>query len=75
MAAGFEHSIANMYFVPLGLFIAAFVAARGLEVQLLSRGGFLRRNLLPMRIGNVIGGPLLVVAVYWFGSLRPWREW
>jgi formate/nitrite transporter len=78
VAAGFEHSIANMYFVPLGLFIAAFdpafVATRGLEVQSLSWGGFLARNLLPVTIGNVIGGTLLVGAVYWFVYLRPRRE-
>jgi formate/nitrite transporter len=79
VAAGFEHSIANMYFVPLGLFIAAldpaFVAARGLEAQAqaLSWGGFLGRNLLPVTIGNVIGGTLLVGAVYWFVYLRPRR--
>ena len=80
VAAGFEHSIANIYFVPLGLFIAAFdpafVAARGLEAQAqaLSWRGFLGRNLLPVTIGNVIGGTLLVGAVYWFVYLRPRRE-
>jgi formate/nitrite transporter len=80
VAAGFEHSIANMYFVPLGLFIAAFdpafVAARGLDAQAqaLSWTGFLGRNLLPVTIGNVIGGTLLVGAVYWFVYLRPRRE-
>ncbi len=80
VAAGFEHSIANMYFVPQGLFIAAFdpafVAARGLEAQAqaLSWSGFLGRNLLPVTIGNVIGGTLLVGAVYWFVYLRPRRE-
>ena len=76
VAAGFKHSIANMYFVPLGLFIAAFdpafVAARALEAQAqtLSWGGFLARNLVPVTIGNVIGGTLLVGAVYWFVYLR-----
>ena len=77
VAAGFEHSIANMYFVPLGLFIAAidpaFVAAHdaGPRAQALTWGAFLLRNLLPVTVGNVIGGTLLVGAVYWFVYLRP----
>ncbi len=76
VAAGFEHSIANMYFVPLGLFIAAFdpafIAARGLEApaQVLSWSAFFGRNLLPVTIGNVIGGAVLVGGVYWFVYLR-----
>ena len=76
VAAGFEHSIANMYFVPLGLFVAAldpgFVTARGLDgtVSHLSWGGFLGRNLLPVTLGNVIGGAVLVGGVYWFVYLR-----
>ena len=76
VAAGFEHSIANMYFVPLGLFInafdPAFVAARGLEApaRILSWSAFFGRNLLPVTIGNVIGGALLVGGVYWFVYLR-----
>jgi formate/nitrite transporter len=78
VAAGFEHSVANMYFVPLGLLIAAFdpgfVAGRAVDIQGLGWGGFLGRNLLPVTIGNVIGGTLLVGAVYWFVYLRPRRE-
>src|SRR3970282_2805197 len=75
VAAGFEHSIANMYFVPLGLFIAAFdpafVAVHGLEAQAqtLSWTGFLGRNLLPVTIGNVIGGSLLLGALLLLGFL------
>jgi formate/nitrite transporter FocA (FNT family) len=66
-----------MYFVPLGLFIAAFdpafVAARGLEAhaQVLGWSAFFGRNLLPVTIGNVVGGALLVGGVYWFVYLRP----
>jgi formate/nitrite transporter len=79
VAAGFEHSIANMYFVPLGLLVAtfdpAFVAARGLEAQAaaLTWRGFVLDNLLPVTLGNVLGGALLVGTVYWFVYLRPER--
>lgn len=80
VAAGFEHSIANMFFVPLGLLIVwldpAFVGASGLDASAatLSWGAFFTRNLLPVTIGNVIGGSLLVGGVYWFIYLRPRRE-
>jgi formate/nitrite transporter len=78
VAAGFEHSVANMYFVPLGLLIAsldpAFAAGRGLDVQALDLGGFFLRNLLPVTLGNAIGGGLLVGGVYWFVYLRPRRD-
>jgi formate/nitrite transporter len=79
VAAGFEHSIANMYFVPLALFIArldpTFVNVAGLEAQAhdLSWLGFLIHNLLPVTLGNMIGGSVLVGAVYWFVYLRPTR--
>jgi formate/nitrite transporter len=78
VAPGFEHSVANMYFIPLGLLIAgldpAFVAAAGppgLPIAALSWSGFVGRNLLPVTIGNVIGGAVLVGLVYWFVYLRP----
>ena len=75
VAAGFEHSIANMYFIPLATFIALdqeFVAttAPGHPVQSITWAGFLLRNLLPVTIGNVIGGTLLVGLMYWFVYLR-----
>jgi formate transporter len=77
VAAGFEHSIANMYFVPYAIFVAAldpgFVTARGLGplAAPLTWIAFLGRNLLPVTIGNIIGGAGLVGAVYWFAYLRP----
>jgi formate/nitrite transporter len=75
VAAGFEHSIANMFFVPLGLFIAAldptFAGSAGLSTApALSWSAFLVRNLVPVTIGNVIGGAGLVGGVYWFVYLR-----
>jgi formate transporter len=77
VAAGFEHSVANMYFVPFGLLVArldpGFAPGAGLPghpVHALTWGGFLHRNLLPVTIGNVIGGAFLVGLVYWFVYLR-----
>ncbi len=74
VAAGFEHSVANMYFVPVALFIKqfdpAFVAGLGLDASSLTWGNFLAANLLPVTIGNIIGGGIMVAAVYWFVYLR-----
>lgn len=74
VAAGFEHSIANMYFVPYGLLIKdfdpAFTAERGLDLANLTWGNFLINNLLPVTIGNIIGGAVLVAAIYWSVFLR-----
>jgi len=75
VATGFEHSIANMYFVPFVLLVAAFdpgfVAASGLPAHSLTWMAFLGRNLLPVTLGNLIGGTVLVGGIYWFIYLRP----
>ncbi len=74
VAAGFEHSVANMYFIPMGLFIkdfdASFAASTNLDLSGLTWGTFLVNNLLPVTIGNIIGGAVLVAAVYWSVYLR-----
>jgi formate transporter len=74
VAAGFEHSIANMYFIPLGLMIKdfdpVFSATTDLDLSGLTWGTFLVNNLLPVTIGNIIGGTVLVGAVYWSVFLR-----
>jgi formate transporter len=78
VAGGFEHCIANMYFIPLGLLIKsgapdAFWAAIGktaADFPALTWGNFLVGNLLPVTIGNIIGGSIMVAAVYWFIYLR-----
>jgi formate/nitrite transporter len=82
VAAGFEHSIANVYFIPMGLFIKAaapdsFWAAIGrtsADFPSLTWGNFLVGNLLPVTIGNIIGGSVMVAAVYWFVYLRKKAE-
>ncbi len=75
VAAGFEHSVANMYFIPVGLLIKRddswMRSAQGVpDVSGLTWTSFLD-NLLPVTIGNVIGGTVLVAAVYWVVYLRP----
>ena len=52
--AGFEHSVANMTYIPLGMFLGA-------DVSVLS---FLLGSLLPVTIGNLIGGALFIPAIY-----------
>jgi len=78
VAAGFEHSIANMYFIPYALLIKAFdrnfidlVRNKIPDLDRLTWQAFWLGNLLPVTIGNVIGGAVLVAAVYWAIFLRP----
>lgn len=79
VAAGFEHSVANMYFVPMGLFIKSYAAvgfwdAIGMtaaDFGNLTWGAFFLKNLLPVTIGNIIGGSGFVGLVYWFIYMRP----
>jgi formate/nitrite transporter len=79
VAAGFEHSIANMYFIPMGLLIKGFapefmasqvVMDANLNLDALNWGAFFLNNLLPVTIGNIIGGGVLVAAIYWSIFLR-----
>jgi len=77
VAAGFEHSVANMYFIPYALFIKNFdpnfVTAVGDKVANLDHltwQAFFLNNLIPVTIGNIIGGAVLVAAVYWAIFLR-----
>ena len=77
VASGFEHSIANIYFIPMGLLIKAgapssFWASIGKtpdDFPELTWEGFFS-NLIPVTIGNIIGGSFFVAAVYWFVYLR-----
>ena len=59
VAAGFEHSIANMYFFPLAMLLGAPLSAADVV-----------RNLLPVIAGNIVGGSVLVALVYWVIYLR-----
>jgi formate/nitrite transporter len=81
VVAGFEHSVANMYLIPLGLFIKAWGPAE-LWLQMgvspadygaLTWPAFFS-SLVPVTIGNIIGGGGLVGGVYWFIYLRTRRQ-
>lgn len=77
VAAGFEHSVANMYFIPYALLVKDFdpefmakVAEKVPNLELLTWKAFFINNLIPVTIGNIIGGAVLVAAVYWVVFLR-----
>ncbi len=71
VACGFEHSVANMFTLPFALLVDSGQSPR--EKLALESAVF--ANLLPVTIGNVIGGGVLVAGVYWFvylaGGQRP----
>jgi formate/nitrite transporter len=65
VACGFEHSVANMYFIPLGIFLRDHAAALSpTNLDALNWPG-LARNLLPVTLGNLVGGAGMVGLVYW----------
>ncbi len=87
VAAGFEHSVANMYFIPMGILVKQFAPASFWESASLINAGvtmdtfanlnwgsFFANNLFPVTIGNIIGGAVLVGLVYWFVYLRKWER-
>ncbi|HIC89706.1 MAG TPA: formate transporter FocA, partial [Anaerolineae bacterium] len=79
VAAGFEHSVANMYFISIGLFLKQWASPEfwsvlgktAADYANLTWGRFVFANLLPVTIGNIIGGAGIVGLIYWFIYLRP----
>jgi formate transporter FocA len=78
VAAGFEHSVANMYFLPVGLFVKRWAtdgywATTGTDpgdYAEVTWDNFLVGNLLPVTLGNIVGGGVLVGLVYWLAYRR-----
>lgn len=68
--AGFEHSVANMYYIPAGLLLKAVpelakqVTAAGLDFSNLTWGNFFLKNLIPVTLGNILGGFFYSALVY-----------
>jgi len=65
---GFEHSIANMFFLPMGLLLKGVVSVPGASSLTLSTAIF--NNIIPVTIGNIIGGVLFVAVPYWMVYLK-----
>jgi formate/nitrite transporter len=78
VAAGFEHSIANIYFIPAGLFIKMgapdsfwkTIGKSPADFPAITWDNFIFANLIPVTAGNIVGGSVMVAAVYWFVYLR-----
>jgi formate/nitrite transporter len=81
VAAGFEHAVANMYFIPFGLLIKAGAAEGFWQAARLDPATFdaldmagAARNLAAVTLGNITGGALLVAGAYWLLYRRGQRE-
>ncbi len=79
VALGFEHSVANMYFIPMGLLLknnasvlqsVATMTGKVSDFSGLTMEALFVKNLLPVTLGNIVGGGVLVGLVYWFIYLR-----
>ncbi|MCF8010486.1 MAG: formate/nitrite transporter family protein [Clostridiales bacterium] len=74
VASGFEHSIANMYFIPMALLFntsqtvqqAASSSIPGINISMLTVPNSIINNFIPVTIGNIIGGGIFVGLAYWF---------
>lgn len=77
VALGFEHSVANMFLIPAGMIASNMQAWQGMGLAVsenLNMNGFLLGNLLPVTLGNLLGGSILVGLFYWFIYLRDIKE-
>jgi formate/nitrite transporter len=72
VASGFEHSVANMFFIPYGIFLKSnpkVLEAAGktlADLANLNWGTLFTVNLIPVTLGNLVGGAIFVGAVYWY---------
>lgn len=67
VASGFEHSIANMYYIPTGLFLSSELARPD---SALTWQGFIVDNLVPVTLGNIVGGVVFVACAYRYAHLE-----
>lgn len=70
VVAGFEHCVANMYYIPAGIFAvgngayAGLISGAGINTAVLNWGSFVANNLVPVTLGNIVGGVLVGLVMY-----------
>lgn len=80
VTSGFEHSVANMYYIPAGILAKSnpqWVAASGVSARKLAHlnwGSFFTSNLLPVTLGNIVGGVIFVAGIYWFVYMKDEKQ-
>ncbi|HZK55257.1 MAG TPA: formate/nitrite transporter family protein [Desulfosporosinus sp.] len=76
ITSGFEHSIANMYYIPAGILAKSnpgWVTESHLAPAALANlnwGNFIINNLVPVTLGNIVGGSIFVAGIYWFVYIK-----
>ena len=79
ITSGFEHSVANMYYIPAGIMAkdnktlsdaAAVLGVTSEKLSHLNWNTFFTQNLMPVTLGNIVGGGIFVAAVYWYVYIR-----
>lgn len=79
VTSGFEHCVANMYYIPAGILaMAKYGSITGIDQAALTAGlnwgSFFTANLIPVTLGNIIGGVVFVGSAYWFALYRPSKD-
>jgi len=79
ITSGFEHCVANMYYIPAGIMAkanpafvesASSLGATAEKLSHLNWGAFFVNNLIPVTLGNIVGGGVFVAAIYWFVYIK-----
>ncbi len=76
VCCGFEHCVANMYYIPAGIFAnmnaayAGLIADAGINTAVLNFGTFVTANLIPVTLGNIVGGVLVGLMMYYAHGKR-----